>query len=128
MSEKTLRRLTKEEEIYLSSFLKKLGIPPHILGYEYIQYAVVLIAEDKSYLKQITKKLYPDVAKKFGSKSSRVERAIRHAVEQSFERADIEFLNEIFSYRINLKTEKITNSEYLAVLAEYFRLRNDFVE
>ena len=121
-------RLTKEQEIYISELLKEIGAPTHLLGYDYIKFAILLIAKDKSYLRQITKKLYPAIAEKFETTPSRVERAIRHCIEVSFNRAKAEKMEEIFSYTININTGKLTNSEFLAVLGEYFRLHYNIEE
>ena len=122
MTEQTKLRLTNKEEIYISKLLKELGVPPHLLGYDYIKFAILLIASDESYLRRITKGLYSDIAEKFQTTPSRVERAIRHCIEVSFNRAKAEKMEEIFSYTININTGKLTNSEFLAVLGEYFRL------
>ncbi len=123
MSDKNkIRELTKKEEIYISQLLKNMGIPMHLLGYEYIKTCIVLIRSDKEYMRSITKMLYPEVAKKYETTGSRVERAIRHAIEVSCSRGKYELLDEVLGYNINCKKGKPSNSEFLAIITDYFRL------
>ena len=98
--------------------IKKVGISPALLGYKYITEAVNMVVDDDTVLDGITKILYPDIAKKFKSTAVRVERAIRHAVERSFENMPADMIKAIFSNTISPKTGKPTNSEFIATLAE----------
>lgn len=107
----------KIEEITIEQ-LRELGISANLLGYQYIKEAILLIIKDKSYLQNITKGLYPDIAKKFDTTKQRVERAIRNAVERIFERGSCTKIQQIFSYTITYEKGKATNSEFLAILAE----------
>lgn len=122
MSNKKEIRFTKNEEIFIFRLLLDLGIPPHLLGYGYIKEAILLISHDNSYLYKITKELYPAIAKKYDTTAFRVERAIRHAVGLSFNRANTETLCKRYSYALDSNKGRLTNSEFLAVVSEYFRL------
>jgi len=108
VTEKTL-------EIEVSKYLKMFGVPAHIKGYIYLRTAILLCIKDREAVESITKVLYPSVAKQYGTTSSRVERAIRHAIETSFERCDVEVFQKVFSHGFNIKP---TNSEFVAGLAD----------
>lgn len=121
MSKKNNRQLNKKEEIFVSNLLKDLGIPAHLLGYSYIKTAIALIRSDNSYMRNISKRLYPDIAKEHESTCIRVERAIRKAIETGFSRS----LNELFRSSCDPDKGKPTNIEFLAVVVEYFNLHYD---
>lgn len=107
----------------ITNTIKRLGISPSLLGYYYIREAVELTMEDFNYVNAMHKKLYPAIAKKFDTTVSRVERAIRHAIETGFLRADIEFVNELFNYSIASAKGKPTNSEFITSVADYIALQ-----
>jgi two-component system, response regulator, stage 0 sporulation protein A len=104
--------------------LRRVGIPAHVKGYEYLKKAIALCREDKSYLEAVTKELYPTIAKEFGTTGSRVERAIRHAIELGYNRGDHETLTHIFGYTISAQRGKPTNSEFIATLTEQLILEH----
>lgn len=112
--------MKREERI--ERLIRRLGVPANLSGYEYIIQAILLVREDPTYVRGITKRLYPDVAKAKGSTPARVERAIRHAIEVSIPRADKEYLEEIFSYSYAADKGKPTNAEYIACLAREIAL------
>lgn len=101
--------------------LKKLGVPPHFLGYKYFIAAVDLVLEDDEYLHNMTKALYPTVGGMFKTTSSRVERAMRNAVEVAFDTMPLSVLEDVFSNTINATRGKPTNSHFLAILVELVR-------
>lgn len=112
-----------EKEKRVTEVLKNLGIPSHIKGYAYVKKAILLIIEDsEKYISSITKELYPTIAQEFKTTSSRVERAIRHAVDVAWERGNIEIQEKIFGYSVSPGKGKPTNSELLAGIAEYVKL------
>lgn len=113
---------TIEEQI--SEIFISIGIPPHIKGYTYLREAIRLTVEKPSVINSVTKDLYPSVANKFDSTSSKVERAIRHAIEVAWNRGRIEAINAIFGSRLYLGTEKPTNSEFIALVADKLLLEN----
>lgn len=101
--------------------IQKLGISPNLLGFNYIQCAIELIARDESYIHSTTKRLYPAIAIKFFTASQRVERAIRHAIEISMDRANPEYWNAVFDGICTLDSHRPTNSEFLATLYTYIK-------
>lgn len=107
----------------VTNFMHELGLPAHIKGYQYIRTAIMMVVEDMDLLNYITKHLYPDIAKKYGSTSSRVERAIRHSIEVAWTRGKPETMNEIFGYTIDTGKGKPTNSEFIAMIADRIRLQ-----
>lgn len=104
--------------------LRRVGIPAHVKGYEYLKKAISLCQQDKSYIEAVTKQLYPTIAKEFGTTGSRVERAIRRAIELGYNRGDPEMLNHIFGYTISAQRGKPTNSEFIATLLEQLNLES----
>ena len=109
----------KISEIFIS-----IGIPPHIKGYAYLREGIKMTIERPYIINSVTKELYPSIAKKFSTTSSKVERAIRHAIEVAWNRGRIEAINAIFGARIYLGTEKPTNSEFIALVADKLILEN----
>jgi len=103
----------------VTDLLRKIGCPAHIKGYRYLRQAVILVYNDYGYIEAMTKALYPELADMYKTTGSRVERAIRHAVEVTFDRGEIEKLSEVFNWS-NLKG-KPTNSEAIAAMAEYLK-------
>ena len=106
----------------ISKLLHNLGIPSHIKGYQYIREAVFMIYENPDIIGGITKELYPTLAKKFNTTASRVERAIRHAVEVSWNRGSMQLMEEIFGYSVDIDKAKPTNSEFIVTIADKLRL------
>ncbi len=109
-------------QIAITKMLHELGIPSHIKGYQYIREAVSIIFENPSVIGGITKELYPELAKKFDTTTSRVERAIRHAIEVSWNRGNLDFMEEIFGYSVDIDKAKPTNSEFMVTIADKLRL------
>ncbi len=109
----------KISEIFIS-----IGIPPHIKGYAYLREGIRLTVDNPHVINSVTKELYPSIAKKFSTTASKVERAIRHAIEVAWNRGRIEAINAIFGARIYLGTEKPTNSEFIALVADKLILEN----
>lgn len=114
--------ITVEEKI--SEIFISIGIPPHIKGYGYLREGIKMTIERPYIINSVTKELYPSIAKKFSTTSSKVERAIRHAIEVAWNRGRIEAINAIFGARIYLGTEKPTNSEFIALVADKLILEN----
>ncbi len=116
------------EEISLDSeitkILHEIGVPAHIKGYLYLRESITMVYNDIELLGAITKSLYPEIAKKFKTTSSRVERAIRHAIEVSWNRGNIDAISAIFSYTISYTKSKPTNSEFIAMIADKLRLKH----
>jgi len=106
----------------VTTVMHQIGIPAHVKGYQYIREAILMVVEDVSLLGAVTKELYPDIAKKYDSAPSRVERGIRHAIELAWERGHTETLKRIFGYSMNIERQKPTNSEFIALLADNFRV------
>lgn len=112
----------------VSKLLHDLGMPSHIKGYQYIRDAIIMMQEDASYLGGITKNLYPEIAKKYGTTPSRVERAIRHAIEVSWTRGDYDLMDEIFGHSVDFDRAKPTNSEFLATISDRVHLDRNKVK
>lgn len=106
----------------VTDMIHELGVPAHIKGYQYLREAIMMSVEDMEMLSSITKILYPTIAKKFQTTPSRVERAIRHAIEVAWSRGRMETLDEMFGYTINTGKGKPTNSEFIALIADKIRL------
>ena len=105
-------------EAQITDIIHEIGIPAHIKGYQYIRAAIRLAVEDSDIINAVTKALYPAVAKKYGTTPSRVERAVRHAIEVAWERGDIDTLQRYFGYTVNCNKGKPTNSEFIAMIAD----------
>lgn len=116
--EKPVRDLEKD----VTDIIHELGVPAHIKGYQYLREAIMMAVEDVEMLGSITKILYPTIAKRFQTTPSRVERAIRHAIEVAWSRGKMETLDELFGYTINTGKGKPTNSEFIALIADKIRL------
>ena len=107
----------------VTEIFRQIGIPASLNGYNFLRTAILMAIEDESLVRAITKRLYPAVARKHGSTSSRVERAMRHAIESAWDRGDVEVLNTYFGYTIHNGRGKPTNSEFIAMISDKFRLR-----
>ena len=108
----------------ITSVLHDVGVPAHIKGYQYLREAIAMAIRDPDNINAITKILYPAVAKRFQTTSSRVERAIRHAIEVAWDRGDVEEIQGIFGYTVSSIKGKPTNSEFIAMLADHIALRS----
>ena len=106
----------------VTEIIHEIGIPAHIKGYQYLRYAIMLVIENLDVINSITKTLYPTVAQEFRTTSSRVERAIRHAIEVAWNRGNVDTISSIFSYTISYNKSKPTNSEFIAMLADKLRI------
>ena len=106
----------------VTSIIHDVGVPAHIKGYQYLREAIIMSVNDNEMLNSITKILYPSIAKKFQTTSSRVERAIRHAIEVAWNRGRMDTIDELFGYTINAEKGKPTNSEFIALIADKIRL------
>lgn len=109
-------------EIRITQILRELGVPAHIKGHNFLRYAIELVIRDPAYQEQITYMLYPEVAKEFDTTASRVERAIRHAIEVTWDRGDLDVLQKWFGYSISIVKGKPTNSEFIARVADTLRM------
>lgn len=114
---------THDLEKDVTDTIHEIGVPAHIKGYQYLREAIMMAVEDIEMLNSITKVLYPTIAKKFSTTPSRVERAIRHAIEVAWSRGRMETLDALFGYTINTGKGKPTNSEFIALIADKIRLQ-----
>ncbi len=110
-------------EIIVTDVIHQLGVPAHIKGYHYLRAAILASIDNAELLESVTKLLYPTVAMKFNTTSSRVERAIRHAIEIAWDRGDLDILNSFFGYTVNTCKGKPTNSEFIALITDKLRLQ-----
>lgn len=110
-------------EAQVTKIIHQIGVPAHIKGYQYLRTAIILTVNDSDIINSVTKILYPTVAKKYQTTTSRVERAIRHAIEVAWDRGDVEVLNSYFGYTIQNNRGKPTNSEFIAMIADNLRLK-----
>ncbi len=110
-------------EMQVTEIIHQIGVPAHIKGYQYLRDSILMAIEDGSIINAVTKRLYPAVAKKHDTTSSRVERAIRHAIEVAWDRGDVDVLNSYFGYTIHNSRGKPTNSEFIAMISDKFRLQ-----
>ncbi|MBR7116222.1 MAG: sporulation transcription factor Spo0A [Clostridia bacterium] len=113
-------------EAQVTKIIHQIGVPAHIKGYQYLRCAILMAIDDTEIINSVTKVLYPSVAKKFGTTTSRVERAIRHAIEVAWDRGDIDTLNSYFGYTIQNSRGKPTNSEFIAMIADNLRLKHRY--
>ena len=107
----------------VTGIIHEIGVPAHIKGYQYLREAIMIAVEDMEVINAVTKILYPEVAKRFATTPSRVERAIRHAIEVAWDRGDLETLQKYFGYTVNSAKGKPTNSEFIAMIADRLQLQ-----
>ncbi len=120
----TLRRGDKNSiENMVTSIIHEIGVPAHIKGYQYLREAIIIAVNDMDVINAITKVLYPQVAKTFQTTPSRVERAIRHAIEVAWDRGDLDTLQRFFGYTVSNTKGKPTNSEFIALIADKLQLQ-----
>ena len=110
-------------ETQVTKIIHQIGVPAHIKGYQYLRTAIMLTVADNDIINSVTKVLYPSVAKQYDTTTSRVERAIRHAIEVAWDRGDLETLNSFFGYTVQNSRGKPTNSEFIAMIADNLRLK-----
>ena len=110
-------------ESSVTSIIHEIGVPAHIKGYQYLREAIVMTLENMEVINAVTKVLYPEVAKRFNTTASRVERAIRHAIEVAWDRGDLETLQKYFGYTVSNAKGKPTNSEFIAMIADRLQLQ-----
>ncbi|MBO8154839.1 MAG: sporulation transcription factor Spo0A [Bacillaceae bacterium] len=108
----------------ITNIIHEIGVPAHIKGYMYLREAIAMVYNDIELLGSITKVLYPDIAKKYNTTASRVERAIRHAIEVAWSRGNVESISNLFGYTVNMTKAKPTNSEFIAMVADKLRLEH----
>lgn len=109
-------------EVVISDIMRQIGVPAHIKGYQYLRTSIELCINDPEMLGSVTKILYPTVAKQYSTTASRVERAIRHAIEVAWDRGDVDVLSSFFGYTIDSNRGKPTNSEFIAMISDKIRL------
>lgn len=117
----------KNIEAKITKIIHEVGVPAHIKGYIYLREAITMVINDMDYLGAVTKELYPSVAEKFNTTPSRVERAIRHAIEVAWNRGKVDTLENLFGYTVSNHKGKPTNSEFIALIADKIRLEEDFM-
>jgi len=110
-------------EELVTSIIHEVGVPAHIKGYQYVREAIMITVENLDVINSVTKVLYPEVAKKYHTTPSRVERAIRHAIEVAWDRGDLETLQKFFGYTVSNTKGKPTNSEFIAMISDRIRLK-----
>ncbi len=115
------------QEAVITDLLHSLGVPSHIRGYQYIKEGILIVYRNDNFISYITKDVYPEIAKKYNTTPTRVERAIRHAIEVSWNRGDINLMEDIFGNSLNVNRDKPTNSEYLTTLADRLKVKNNLV-
>ena len=113
---------TTDIEAQVTKIIHQIGVPAHIKGYQYLRTAILMTIDDNDIINSVTKVLYPTVAKKYSTTTSRVERAIRHAIEVAWDRGNPDVLNDFFGYTIVSSKGKPTNSEFIAMIADRLRL------
>lgn len=118
------RASVQDLESQITQIIHQIGVPAHIKGYQYLRTAIMMAVKDAEVINYVTKMLYPTVAKQYQTTSSRVERAIRHAIEVAWDRGDVDVLNSYFGYTIQNNRGKPTNSEFIAMISDNLRLVN----
>ena len=111
-------------ETEITNIIHEVGVPAHIKGYMYLREAITMVVNDMELLSAVTKELYPSIAKKYNTTASRVERAIRHAIEVAWGRGQVDAINRLFGYTVHGDKGKPTNSEFIAIIADKLRLKN----
>ena len=110
-------------ESVVTDVIHEIGVPAHIKGYQYVREAIVIAVQDMDVINAVTKVLYPEVARRYSTTPSRVERAVRHAIEVAWDRGDLETLQRYFGYTVSNTKGKPTNSEFIAMIADRIRLQ-----
>lgn len=120
----TKGKVQKDTNVLITQLIHEIGVPAHIKGYLYLRTAIRMAVENMDILNAVTKQLYPDIAAEYGTTDTRVERAIRHAIEVAWERGNIDMIHELFGYTIQADKGKPTNSEFIALVADKIRLEH----
>jgi len=113
---------TRNLDVAVTNIIHEMGVPAHVKGYHYLRDAILMVINDINLLGAVTKELYPAIAQKYHTTPSRVERAIRHAIELAWDRGNVEMMNKFFGYTINVERGKPTNSEFIAMIADKMRI------
>ncbi|WP_366922433.1 sporulation transcription factor Spo0A [Metallumcola ferriviriculae] len=113
---------TRNLDVEVTKIIHQMGVPAHIKGYQYLRDAILFVIDEVNLLGAVTKELYPMIAKKYNTTPSRVERAIRHAIELAWDRGNVDMMNKFFGYTINVERGKPTNSEFIAMVADKLRI------
>ncbi|MCW2277350.1 sporulation transcription factor Spo0A [Heliophilum fasciatum] len=113
---------TRNMDVEVTNIIHQMGVPAHIKGYQYLRDAIIMVVDQVTLLGAITKELYPMIAQKYMTTPSRVERAIRHAIELAWDRGNVEMMSKFFGYTIDIERGKPTNSEFIAMVADKLRL------
>lgn len=114
--------MVRNLDIEVTRVIQQMGVPAHVKGYQYLRDAIILVVEEMNLLGAVTKELYPLIADKYDTTASRVERAIRHAIELAWDRGNVEMMNKFFGYTVNMERGKPTNSEFIAMVADRLRI------
>ena len=114
--------MVRNLDIEVTRVIQQMGVPAHVKGYQYLRDAIILVVEEMNLLGAVTKELYPLIAEKYDTTASRVERAIRHAIELAWDRGNVEMMNRFFGYTVNMERGKPTNSEFIAMVADRLRI------
>ncbi|SMC17500.1 two-component system, response regulator, stage 0 sporulation protein A [Clostridium acidisoli DSM 12555] len=122
--EKIVNKRPLDLESEITAIIHEIGVPAHIKGYMYLREAISMVVNNIELLSAVTKELYPSIAKKYNTTASRVERAIRHAIEVAWSRGQVDTINKLFGYTIHNGKGKPTNSEFIAMIADKLRLKN----
>jgi len=122
------KKVNHEIQIKVSKLLHDLGVPSQIKGFQYLREGILMLYETTGLIGGITKEVYPEIARRYNTTSSRVERAIRHAIEVSWNRADYQMMNQIFGHSIDYDRAKPTNSEFMVTLSDALRLENNILK
>ncbi len=109
-------------DVEVTRVIQQMGVPAHVKGYQYLRDAIILVVNEMNLLGAVTKELYPLIAEKYDTTASRVERAIRHAIELAWDRGNVEMMNRFFGYTVNMERGKPTNSEFIAMVADRLRI------
>ncbi len=117
-----MNRVSRSMDVEVTRIIHQMGVPAHIKGYQYLRDAILFVIEDVNLLGAVTKELYPMIAQKYSTTASRVERAIRHAIELAWDRGNVEMMTKFFGYTINIERGKPTNSEFIAMVADKLRM------
>jgi len=121
---KSVPKKSQNLDANITSIIHEIGVPAHIKGYMYLREAISMVYNDIELLGSITKVLYPDIAKKYKTTSSRVERAIRHAIEVAWSRGNVDSISDLFGYTVSMSKAKPTNSEFIAMVADKLRIEH----
>lgn len=114
--------MVRNLDIEVTKVIQQMGVPAHVKGYQYLRDAIILVVEEMNLLGAVTKELYPLIAEKYDTTASRVERAIRHAIELAWDRGNVEMINRFFGYTVSMERGKPTNSEFIAMVADRLRI------